>query len=69
MSFRVVLDACVLVPALLCDVLLHLAEDDLFDPLWSAQVLDETERTLVGKLGVDPERVQRRLGQMRGAPS
>jgi len=67
MSFRVVLDACVLVPSLLCDVLLHLAEDDLYDPLWSAEILDETRRTLVGKLGVDLERTERRLGQMRRA--
>jgi predicted nucleic acid-binding protein len=67
MSFRVVLDACVLVPSLLCDVLLHLAEDDLYNPLWSAEILDETQRALVGKLGVDPERAQRRLGQMRRA--
>jgi len=67
MSFRVVLDACVLVPYLLCDVLLHLAEDDLYDPLWSADILDEVQRTLVNKLGVEPGRAGRRIGRMQQA--
>lgn len=33
MPIRVVLDACVLVPHLMCDVLLHLAEEDMYVPL------------------------------------
>jgi hypothetical protein len=67
MSFRAVLDSCVLVPYLLCDVLLHLAEEDLYDPLWSADILDKVQRTLVDKLGVERERAARRVGQMRRA--
>lgn len=46
MSFRVVLDANVLVPARLRDVLLSLAEAGLFAPLWSTQILAEMERHL-----------------------
>lgn len=46
MSFRVVLDANVLVPARLRDVLLTLAEAGLFVPLWSSEVLDEMVRNL-----------------------
>lgn len=67
MTFRAVLDACVLVPHLLCDVLLHLAEDDLYAPLWSTDILDEVEHTLVAKLGVEPGRAEKRIGQMRRA--
>ena len=49
---RVVLDACVLVNFSLCDALLRLAEPPrLFDPIWSQEILNETTRTLEGKLG------------------
>lgn len=39
--FSVFLDACVLVPIVLADTLLRIAEADLYRPLWSARVLDE----------------------------
>lgn len=48
MPFRVVLDACVLAPHLLCDVMLHLAEDDVYVPLWSGDILDEVDRRSAG---------------------
>jgi hypothetical protein len=35
------LDACVLIPMPIVDLLLRLAEADLYRPLWSAEVLDE----------------------------
>lgn len=41
MPFRVLLDACVLVPYHLSDLLLRLGEVELFDPLWSADILTE----------------------------
>lgn len=44
MPFRVLLDACVLVPYHLSDLLLRLGETELFDPLWSAAILDEVRR-------------------------
>jgi hypothetical protein len=31
-----VLDACVLVPISLCDVLMELGDDQLFEPIWAA---------------------------------
>jgi hypothetical protein len=47
-----VLDANVLAPALVCDLLLRLAEEPrLYSPRWTAQILDEVRRVQVGKLG------------------
>lgn len=47
----VVLDACVLAPARLCDLLLRLAEEPrLHAPRWSSEILDEVWRTQVGQL-------------------
>jgi len=61
----VLLDACVLVPYSLVSSLLTMAECELFEPRWSDQILDEVERTLVGKLGVDSGKAKRRLSHMR----
>ena len=46
MSLTAVLDADVLVPARRRDVLLTLAEADLYRPLWSEPILDEVRRHL-----------------------
>src|ERR1700692_1962105 len=46
-----VLDACVLVPMALCDLLLRLAEEPaMYHPLWSDQILIEMTRTMKTKL-------------------
>jgi hypothetical protein len=44
---RVLLDANVLVQAQVRDLFLRLAEAELIDIRWNAQILDETRRTLV----------------------
>jgi predicted nucleic acid-binding protein len=66
-AFRVLIDACVLVPYQLCDAMLTLAEQGLFTPLWSQQILDETERALTTKLGIDPDRARKRIAAMTSA--
>ena len=52
--FPVLLDTCILVPAVLRDVLLTAAEAGLYRPLWSPDILDALERTLTGDLGLEP---------------
>lgn len=55
-DFKVVLDACVLAPANLCELLLRLAETPrLYLPRWSRETLDEVHRTQIQKLGFPPE--------------
>ena len=47
----VVLDACVLVPQSLCDLLLRLAEDpELYRPIWTEEILNEAHRALTHRL-------------------
>ena len=47
----VVLDACVLVPQSLCDLLLRLAEEPLlYRPVWTEEIMDEAHRALTQKL-------------------
>jgi predicted nucleic acid-binding protein len=62
-----VLDTNVLIPAALRDVLLWTAEDGLYRPYWSVEILDELRRNL-GSVGKIPEeKVGRVLAQMQSA--
>lgn len=54
-----------LAPYPLVSALLSMAERELCEPRWSGQILEELERTLTGKLGVDPDRARHRLTQMQ----
>lgn len=60
-----VLDANVLVPIALCDLLIRSGEAGLFRPLFTETILAEVERTLVGDLGIAPSGARRRVGAMR----
>ena len=58
-TFTVVLDACILYPQYLRDILLEAAERDLYRPVWSAPILDELERTLLGNEAMTVEQAAR----------
>ncbi|BCI89373.1 hypothetical protein NIIDMKKI_45790 [Mycobacterium kansasii] len=64
-AFPVVLDACVLAPYPLADMLLRLAVEQTYRPLWSADILAETRRTMVESLGLSEQKADRRLAVMR----
>jgi len=50
-DFPVVLDACVLVNARVCDLFLRLAETPrLYNPIWSEKILEEVHRAQTTKL-------------------
>lgn len=67
-STSALLDACVLMPINLTDVLLRLAKAGTFRPLWSAEVLDEVRRNLPrASAGMTPEKSQQRVSAMRTA--
>lgn len=62
---RVVLDTCVLFPNYLRDTLLRLAEAELYEPLWSADILEELRRNISARL--DPARAKQLVEAMAGA--
>lgn len=68
MVFRVVLDACVMLPQTLNNLLLTMAEAELFQPVWSPDLMDEVERNLQGeRFGKTSKQAAHRVKQMRSA--
>lgn len=63
--FRVVVDACALMPVSLCDTLLRAAAAGFFQIYWSEEILEETRRNLVAKLGLTDEQAAYRCNAMR----
>jgi predicted nucleic acid-binding protein len=67
-DYSAVLDACVLVPMALCDLLLRLAEEPAaYRPVWSEQILAEMTKALRTKLHRSREEVAWRRTQMKEA--
>ena len=64
-----VLDACVLYPVVLRDLLLTLAALDAFEPRWTEAILDEMTRNVLADYpGIDPAQFDvRAVGAMRRA--
>jgi hypothetical protein len=66
-QYGAVLDANVLVPVALCDMLLRLAAEHFYSPYWSEQILAENEHALVEQLDIARHSARHRIGQMRAA--
>ena len=64
-TFKVVLDACVLIPLSVCDTLLRAAQAGLFQLVWTEAILDEVERNLVRGLKLPEALARRRVAAMR----
>jgi len=66
--YSALLDANVLHPQILCDLLLRLAEHDVFRPLWTAEILKETvESILRRRPDLDPRLLRKRVDAMNDA--
>jgi hypothetical protein len=65
-GYQVVIDSCVLVNAALRDTILRLAEPPhLYLPRWSAEIVDETTRTLRHNIGMKGEDIDHLVAEMR----
>jgi len=64
MAFPVFLDACTIYGFTLSDLLLRLADEGAFRPLWSDEVLTEVRRNAVAA-GIPADGIDRRLDTMR----
>lgn len=65
MGFPVFFDTCVLFGEVVNDAILRLAEELLFTPYWSSDVLEELERNLAPRIGA--ERARKRIDAMEEA--
>ncbi len=67
MSFVALLDASVMHPWVVCDLLLRLAERGIFRPAWSAEILDELVGSLARRQPEHEERFRRRRERKEAA--
>jgi predicted nucleic acid-binding protein len=63
--FPVFLDANVLYPFTLRDTLLRCASNDLYQPFWSEEVLEEARRNLIKNAAMDERKSHRLIEQMK----
>lgn len=64
---RVLLDACVLYPSVMREVLLAVAQAGLFRPLWSARLLEEWARAAAKRSPVDEMQARGEIALLRAA--
>ncbi|HKY31706.1 MAG TPA: PIN domain-containing protein [Candidatus Polarisedimenticolia bacterium] len=68
MAYTALLDANVLHPMVLCDLLIRLAQKGMFRALWSREILEETVRSIARrKPDIPIERLYRRVDMMNQA--
>jgi hypothetical protein len=67
MAYVALLDASVLHPWVVCELLLRLAERGLFRPAWSEAVLDELVQSLIERKPDHADRFRRRREHMEAA--
>ena len=65
-SFKVVLDACVLIPAPLRDTLLRAADAGLYRVQLTDDILEETRRNLISQIGLSEDKAQRVVNAIKG---
>lgn len=65
MTFPVLLDTNALFSATLNDTLLRCAEEGLFQPFWSRDILEELHRALVREAELSTTKAQRRIDRMQ----
>jgi len=66
-SFIVVLDACVIFPAVLRDTLLRAAEAGLYQLQWTDDILEEVRRNLITNRGLSEESARRLIDIMHSS--
>lgn len=67
MAFSALLDACVLYPVGVRDLLLSVAEREVYVPRWSEEILDEMHRNVVANNRSTPDKMSRMREQMAEA--
>lgn len=67
MAYVALLDASVLHPWVVCELLLRLAERGLFRPAWSEAILDELVQSLIDRMPDHADRFRRRREHMEAA--
>jgi predicted nucleic acid-binding protein len=64
-SIIAILDACVLIPAALRDILLRATERKLYQARWTEEILEEMRRNLISDLHLESHKAQRLVDHIR----
>ena len=61
------LDSCVLFSITLTDTLLNIADEEVFEPFWSPDVLDELKQAVITSRMTTEEKITKRITAMKNA--